>query len=52
MASSEDELKDLLLVRRIRKLNWLGPTHLEINLNLHNHEVQTQISRGREGGCV
>ena len=51
MASSDDEMKDLLLVRRIGKLNWLGPTHLEINLDLQNPEVQVQISRGREGGC-
>lgn len=51
MASSDDEMKDLLLVRRIRKLNWLSPRHLEINLNLHNHQVQTQISRAREGVC-
>ena len=48
-ASSDDEVKDLLLVRRIRMLGWLLPQHLDITLNLHNPVVQTQISQGREG---
>lgn len=51
IASSDDEVKDLLLLRRIRMLNWLQPMHLDLALNLENVEVQGLVSRGREGEC-
>ena len=47
--SCDDEMKDLLLQRRIRMLHWLEPQHLDIALNLHNPEVQDMISTGRQG---
>lgn len=46
--SCDDEMKDLLLQRRIRMLHWLEPQHLDIALNLHNPEVQDMISTGRQ----
>lgn len=49
MNSSNDDMKDLLLLRRIRMLSWLQPSHLEIPLNLQSTEVQGLVSRGREG---
>lgn len=51
IASSDDEMKDLLLLRRIRMLSWLEPVHLDLALNLDNVEVQGMVSKGREGGC-
>ena len=49
IASSDDEVKDLLLLRRIRMLSWLQPMHLDLALNLESVEVQGLVSRGREG---
>lgn len=49
MASSDDEMKDLLLLRRIRMLSWLEPMHLDLPLNLESVEVQGLVSKGREG---
>lgn len=46
--SSDDEMKDLLLLRRIRMLSWLEPVHLDLALNLQNVEVQGMVSKGRE----
>lgn len=51
IASSDDEMKDLLLLRRIRMLSWLEPVHLDLALNLDNMEVQGMVSKGREGVC-
>ena len=48
-ASSDDEMKDLLLQRRFRMLNWLEPHHLDVPLNLQNPEVQEQIIKGQQG---
>ncbi len=47
--SSDDEVKDLLLLRRIKMLRWLEPVHLDLPLNLQNPEVQGMVSKGREG---
>ena len=49
LASCDDEMKDLLLLRRIRMLHWLEPHHLDIPLNLHNKQVQQMVSSGRDG---
>ena len=48
--SSDDEMKDLLLQRRFRMLNWLEPHHLDVPLDLHMPEVQEQIIKGQQGG--
>ena len=47
--SSDDEMKDLLLQRRFRMLNWLEPHHLDVPLDLHKPEVQEQIIKGQQG---
>ena len=47
--SSDDEVRDLLLLRRIRMLGWLQPVHLDLPLNLQSPEVQGLVSKGREG---
>lgn len=52
IASSDDEMKDLLLLRRIRMLSWLEPVHLDLTLDLQNVEVQGMVSKGREGQSV
>ena len=50
--SSDDEMKDLLLQRRFRMLNWLEPKHLDVPLNLANPSVQEQILKGQQGQLV
>ena len=42
-------MKDLLLQRRFRMLNWLEPKHLDVPLDLHKPEVQEQIIKGQQG---
>ena len=41
--SCDDAMRDLLLVRRIRMLHWLEPTHLDIPLNLHDLQVRREL---------
>lgn len=48
--SCDDEMKDLLLQRRIRMLHWLEPHHLDIPLKLTLPAVQELIDQGRQGG--
>ena len=50
--SSDDEVKDLLLLRRIRMLSWLEPKHLALPLNLQSPNVQGMFAKGREGEGV
>ncbi|CAI8039003.1 Rab5 GDP/GTP exchange factor [Geodia barretti] len=49
--SCDDAMRDLLLVRRIRMLHWLEPTHLDIPLNLHDLQVQEHVSASRQSLC-
>ncbi len=48
-ASCDDEMKDLLLQRRIRMLNWLEPQHLDIPLKLDHPGVQELVTKGQQG---
>ena len=41
--SCDDAMRDLLLVRKIRMLHWLEPTHLDIPLDLHNLQVRREL---------
>lgn len=50
--SSDDEMKDLLLQRRFRMLNWLEPKHLDVPLDLHRPEVQEEIIKGQQGSLA
>jgi hypothetical protein len=49
--SCDDAMRDLLLVRKIRMLHWLEPTHLDIPLDLHNLQVQEHVSVSRQSLC-
>ena len=55
-ASCDDEMKDLLLLRRINMLHWLEPSILDVALDMVNHDVQQVFEQARQGnrnnGCL
>ena len=48
-ASCDDEMKDLLLLRRINMLHWLEPSILDVALDMVNHDVQQVFEQARQG---
>ncbi len=48
-ASCDDEIKDILLVRRINMLHWLEASHLDLALDMSSYEVQSIFGQAREG---
>ena len=48
-ASCDDEVKDILLLRRINMLHWLKPDHLDLPLDMKRYEVQGVFEQARDG---
>ncbi len=48
-ASCEDEVKDILLLRRINMLHWLKASHLDAPLDMSNYDIQQVFEQAREG---
>lgn len=48
-ASCDDEVKDILLLRRINMLHWLKPSDLDVALDMNNLEVQNVFEQARQG---
>ncbi|XP_019850987.1 PREDICTED: rab5 GDP/GTP exchange factor-like [Amphimedon queenslandica] len=46
--SCDDDIKDLLFVRRINMLHWLEPSILDVTLDLSNIEVQGIVAQARQ----
>jgi hypothetical protein len=47
-ASCDDEINDLLFVRRVNSLHWLEASILEVSLDMNNQQVQNIFQESRQ----